>query len=97
MLNGILLNGISRKQAGILYRAFKTGELLITQEEASRIYNTLTVDYVHATTNSHDGNITSAAQSAIDACFNGDFTLAADELRRAFSLFDFYYKKCKTN
>ena len=77
----VQMSRFTRKQAGVIYRAYKTGEVKMDRETTSRMYDLVNdgecVDW--------NGEINREIQSlklAIDAIFENDFTKAQQHLDR---------------
>lgn len=77
----VQMSRFSKKQAGVIYRAFKSGEIKMEQEDASRMYDLVNngdqVDY-----NGEDNRAIQQLKLAIDAIFENDIEKAQKHIDR---------------
>lgn len=78
---------ITRKQAGVLFRAYKSGELDVTKQQIDLVYTRFASESPHFSTNSHDQNSAANLKTVINALFAGDKPAA----NAAFGHFLSYY------
>lgn len=86
------LTGISRKQAGVIYRNYKLGNLDLTEKQISLIY-----DYSDFSSNwaqPCEYDMVSCLREAIDAIFAKDMDGAAAKLDRFFSIHSRNFVAC---
>lgn len=84
------VNGISKKQAGVIYRNWKLGNLDMTQDMVSFVY-----DYADFSTNygtPTDYTIVSDLRECVDYLFAGEFEEAQASLGHAIKAHSLAYK-----
>lgn len=72
------INGYTRKQAGVIYRAFKEGKITMEKATVSKLYDwadDFGIDY-----NGSVNRIMQSVHIAIDAIFEGDYEKAQNEI-----------------
>lgn len=75
-----MVKGLSRKQAGVIYRNAKLGNIDATKEQLSSMY-----DYVEIYSNyveSFEHDMLNALRECIDAIFANDFAIAQEKFDR---------------
>ena len=71
---------ITKKQAGVIYRNFKAGNVKVSQQVISKIYDFAAYNWVEQTTDSVTSGLVDILCAAIDALFAGDYEAAQNEL-----------------
>ena len=66
-----IYNKISKKQAGVIYRAYKSGQLNISSDEIKEVYGI--ADLNSALGSQRQANINDRVLVAIEKIFEGDF------------------------
>ena len=74
------LTGISRKQAGVIYRNWKLGNIEMTQETVGMMYDF--ADFTTCNAQQCDIDLVDYLREAIDAIFANDFETAQARIDR---------------
>lgn len=82
---------ITRKQAGVIYRNYKEGNITATEQQISELYNKWTENFVMQTTDSHVADVVDRFCACIDAIFAGDLETAQHEFDGAFNAISIYW------
>jgi len=85
------MNGITRKQAGVIYGANKRGQMSLTAEEIGFMYDRFVVDNIRPTTDAHSAEVAERAAMAVEFVFAGKYTEAEEALRGAIAAFNRYW------
>lgn len=83
-------DAITRKQGGVIYRAFKTGELNATKAQMNMVYGRFVDDSPRRTTDSHVQNGVTGLRTVVSA-------LSAGDSKAANAAFDHFLNKYYRN
>lgn len=82
--------GLTRKQAGVIFKNYKQGNLNLTDADVKFLYDSLVGDsYPDATMQ----DVYSKAHKAVDACFAEDYEEAEKQFRAAEFVYHINYKE----
>lgn len=79
----MLYKQITKRQAGVIYRAYKESLVDVTDENIKSLYNL--VDYRGYDDNGSMQRMNDSIQLAIEAVFENNYEKANEQLRRAFA------------